>query len=781
KMTPDIAIVFAITALAVLLFITERVRVDLVALMVMVSLALTGLLTPVEALSGFSNAAVVTVWAVLILSAGLSRTGVAGLLGHRVLRLAGNAETRLILVIMLLTGLLSGFMNSIGVASLFLPVVIDIARRTQIPPSKLLMPLAFATLMGGMTTLIGTPSNILVSEALRAVQLDPFQMFDYTPTGVVVLISGIVFIVVLGYRLLPVRDIGRETIRDTQADYEDFYELQEHMTLVRLPVDSPLSGKTLGISKLGSILGLNVVAIIQDGYTQLAPTPATILHPGDRLVIEGNIDHLRDLHGRRHLIIEDEKISIERLISPGIEIIELEIPPNSSLINRNLRQSDFRQRYGLIVLAIRREETIWRTNLEKIPLHPGDKLLVQGQQSQLKMIQQDDDFIVTPTLPEQVYQLEDRLMLVQLPEDSPLAGITLAESRLGVAYGIGVLSIIRQGETLLMPDPDDRLEAGDTLLVKGRREDLLTVDGLQSLRIESTTPPEISELESAEIGLVEAVLSPHTTLTGKNLRQIHFRAKYGLNVLAIWREGHAFRTDLAEMALRFGDAFLLYGSRERIKLLGTEPDFIVLTEEAQEKPRSNKAWLAIAIMVIVLLPVIFGLVPIVIMVVVGVALMVLTGCLTMDEAYRAIEWRAVFLIAGMIPLGIAMETTGAASFVATWMVELLGAYGPAIVMAGLFILTSLASQVMPNPAVVVLLVPVALNTASDLGVSPYPLAMTVAIAASAAFMSPVSHPANLLVMGPGGYRFSDYVKVGLPLTLVVLLVVMLVMPSIWPF
>jgi di/tricarboxylate transporter len=780
-MTPDIAIVFAITALAVLLFITERVRVDLVALMVMVSLALTGLLTPVEALSGFSNAAVVTVWAVLILSAGLSRTGVAGLLGHRVLRLAGNTETRLVLVIMLLTGLLSGFMNSIGVASLFLPVVIDIARRTQIPPSKLLMPLAFATLMGGMTTLIGTPSNILVSEALRAVQLDPFQMFDYTPTGVVVLISGIVFIVVLGYRLLPVRDIGRETIRDTQAEYEDFYELQEHMTLVRLPVDSPLSGKTLGISKLGSILGLNVVAIIQDGYTQLAPTPATILHPGDRLVIEGDIDHLRDLHGRRHLIIEDEKISIERLISPGIEIIELEIPPDSSLINRNLRQSDFRQRYGLIVLAIRREDTIWRTNLEKIPLHPGDKLLVQGEQSQLDMIQQDDDFIVTPTLPEQVYQLEDRLMLVQLPEDSPLAGITLAESRLGVAYGIGVLSIIRQGETLLMPDPDDRLEAGDTLLVKGRREDLLTVDGLQSLKIESTTPPEISELESAEIGLVEAVLSPHTTLTGKNLRQIHFRAKYGLNVLAIWREGHAFRTDLAEMALRFGDAFLLYGSRERIKLLGTEPDFIVLTEEAQEKPRSNKAWLAIAIMAIVLLPVIFGLLPIVIMVVVGVALMVLTGCLTMDEAYRAIEWRAVFLIAGMIPLGIAMETTGAASFVATWMVDLLGAYGPEVVMAGLFILTSLASQVMPNPAVVVLLVPIALNTASDLGISPYPLAMTVAIAASAAFMSPVSHPANLLVMGPGGYRFSDYVKVGLPLTLVVLLVVMLVMPIIWPF
>jgi len=207
----------------------------------------------------------------------------------------------------------------------------------------------------------------------------------------------------------------------------------------------------------------------------------------------------------------------------------------------------------------------------------------------------------------------------------------------------------------------------------------------------------------------------------------------------------------------------------------------VLTEEAQEAPRSNKAWLAVLIMVVVLLPVILGLVPIAIMVVVGVALMVLSGCLTMDEAYRSIEWKAVFLIAGMIPLGIAMQKTGAASFVATWMVGWLGVYGPTVVMGGLYILTSLASQVMPNAAVAVVLAPIALNTASDLGISPYPLAMTVAVAASAAFLSPVGHPANLLVMGPGGYRFSDYIKVGLPLTLVVLVVVILVMPIFWPF
>jgi di/tricarboxylate transporter len=780
-MTLDIAIVFAITAFAVLLFITERVRVDLVALLVMVSLALTGILTPVEALSGFSNAAVVTVWAVLILSAGLSRTGVAGAIGHRVLRLAGSDEVRLTLVIMLMVGVLSGFMNSIGVASLFLPVVIDIARRTNIPPSKLLMPLAFAALMGGLTTLIGTPTNILISEALRAANLEPFGMFDYTPVGVFVLVAGIIFIVLIGRRLLPKRDIGRETARGAQEDFKELYDLQESMVMVYLPEDSKLAGKTLGRSKLGSILGLNVVAIIHNGQTQLAPDAETVLQPGDRLLVEGRLDQLTEFHDRQHLVIEDEKITIERLTSAEIELVEVELSPASSLINQTLRQVDFRQRYGAIVLAIRRGEIVWRTHLESIPLQANDKLLLQGDSAQLNTIREEKDLIASPPQPAQVYHLAERLMVVRLPEDSSLVGKSLIESRLGDAFGLGVLGIIRQGKTNLMPNPNERLEAGDTLLVKGKREDLLTVDGLQSLRVEPEPPPMLSELESAEVGLVEAVLSPHTTLVGKTLREIHFRAKYGLSVLAIWREGRAFRSNLAEMALRFGDALLLHGNREKINLLGSDPDFLVLTEGAQEAPRTNKALLAVLIMVVVLLPVILGLVPIVIMVVVGVVLMVLTGCLTMDEAYRAIEWKAVFLIAGMIPLGIAMQTTGAASFVATWMVNLLGVYGPMVIMAGLFVLTSLASQMMPNPAVAVLLAPIAINTAADLGVSPYPLMMTVAIAASAAFLSPVGHPANLLVMGPGGYRFSDYIKVGLPLTLVVLVVVMLVMPIFWPF
>jgi di/tricarboxylate transporter len=379
------------------------------------------------------------------------------------------------------------------------------------------------------------------------------------------------------------------------------------------------------------------------------------------------------------------------------------------------------------------------------------------------------------------YKLEERLMIVGLPDDSSLVGKTLIESRLGDAYGLGVMGIVRGGETMLMPSSDEKLKAGDTLLVKGKREELQTIEGFQDLEIDSGAPPDLTELESEEVGLIETMLSPYTTLAGKSLRELHFRTKYGLSVLAIWREGHAYHSNLRDMSLRFGDALLLYGPREKFTLLGSEPDFLVLSEKAQVPPRRNKTLISVLIMAAVLLPVILGWLEIYIAAVAGVVLMILTGCLTIDEAHRSIQWKAIFLIAGMLPLGIALQKTGAASFLAQEMVNLVGAWGPLAVMAGLFILAALASQVMPNPAVAVLLAPIALNTASDLGISPFPLLMAVAVSASAAFLSPVGHSANIMVMGPGGYRFSDYIKVGFPLTLVVLVVVVIVMPIFWPF
>jgi len=778
--TLQIGLVLGILVLAVVLFITEWLRVDVTALLVLGSLALTGLVTPAEALAGFSNPAVVTVWAVFILSGGLSRTGVAGFIGRQILRLAGHSEVQLLFVIMLTAGVMSAFMNNVGVAALLLPVVMDIARRMERPPSKLLMPLAFGSLLGGLTTLIGTPPNILASDGLREFGFRPFQLFDFAPVGLVVMLTGIAFMALVGRHLLPTRDIAKELSPLHPKDLGQMYALRERLFIIQLPPGSALANQTLANSRLGSVLGLNVMAVIRNGKTLLAPEPATVLQPGDRLLVEGRLEQLTQLQDRGYLIIEEGQPALEKLISTEIEVAEVSLSPRSPLLGQTLRQIDFRRRHGVIVLAIWREGVPRRTQLQDVALQLADTLLVQGPRTQLDRLREAPDFLVSRAEVAEVYRLHERLMVVQVPSDSNLVGQTLVESRLGDAFGLTVLSIIRDGQPHPMPAVTEQLLAGDTLLVEGKLTDLLTLRGLKNLEIEPEPALSLSDLESEQVGMSEAILSPHTTLTGQTLRQLNFREKYGLTVLAIWREGRAYRSDLGGIALRFGDALLLYGPRPKLKMLGGEPDFVVLAEEAQEAPLLHKAPLAALIMGGVLLPVILGWLPIAVAAVVGASLMVVLACLTMEEAYRFIEWKAVFLIAGMLPLGVAMEQSGAAHFLAEGVVGAVGGLGPLAIVTALFLLTTMATQIMPNPAVTVLMVPIAINTATDLGMSPYALMMVVALAASASFLSPVAHPANVLIMGPGGYRFSDYLKVGIPLTGVVLLVTLVVLPFFWP-
>jgi len=783
-MTPEIGMVLAILALAVILFVTERLSVDLVALLVLGSLALAGLVTPAEALSGFSSPAVVTVWAMFVISGALSRTGVANIVGHQVLRLAGTGEAQLIAVIMLTAAVLSAFMNNVGVVALLLPVVMDIARRIHVPPSKLLMPLAFGALLGGLTTMVATPPNILVSDVLRDYGLRPFGMFDFTPVGVTVMLVGVAFMALVGRHLLPARDIAREISAPDQTDLGKFFGLRERMFIVRLPINSVLAGKSLAESRLGSALGLNVIAIFRDGQTELSPDPGTLLRANDRLLVEGEHGQLAELRGRRHLLVADDRPAIEKLISDQVALGEVRLLSDSTFVGQTLRQLDFRQRFGVNVLAMLRDGVPRRTNVKGIRLQAGDTLLIHGRATQLEALRAVSDFegfrLVSDVQAAVTYRLQERLTALRIPQESMLVGRTLADSRLGDAFGLTVLSIGRNDVTKLMPGPQELLEVDDVLLVKGKPEALLALRGLQDLGIDDHIPPDLGELESERVGMVEVVLSPHTSLAGQTLHQIHFREKYGLSVLAIWREGRAYHSNLRDMALRFGDALLLYGPRKRFGVLGGELDFLVLTEAAQVVQHPEKALLALLVMAAVLLPVILGWLPIAITAVVGAALMILIGCLTMEEAYRVIEWKAVFVIAGMLPLGVAMEQTGAASFLAEGMVGLVGGLGPLVVVASLFILTTLASQVMPNAAAAVLLAPIALNTASDLALSPYALMMTVAIAASTSYLSPVAHPANVLILGPGGYRFTDYIRVGFPLTVVVLIAVLLVLPVFWP-
>ncbi|HSM56871.1 MAG TPA: SLC13 family permease, partial [Candidatus Sulfomarinibacteraceae bacterium] len=363
---------------------------------------------------------------------------------------------------------------------------------------------------------------------------------------------------------------------------------------------------------------------------------------------------------------------------------------------------------------------------------------------------------------------------------SPLVGKTLVESRLGDAFDLSVLGIIRNGETVLMPQPGAELQAGDTLLVQGRPEDLVTLRGLQALEVDPRAQPELEELESAQVGMVEAVLSPHTTLVGKTLRELYFREKYQLNVLAIWRAGRAYRSGLRDMELRFGDTLLLHGPWSKLHLLGQEPDFLLLTEKLQEPLRLEKAPVAALVMLGMIVIVAAGWLPIAIAAVIAATLMVAAGCLTMEEAYRHIEWQAVFLIAAMLPLGLAMDSSGAARYLAEGVIAATGALGPLGLIGGLFLLTTLATQIMPNPVVVVLMAPIALTTAADLGLSPQALLIAIALGAAASFLSPVGHPANVLIMGPGGYQLSDYLRVGLPLSLLALIVTLLVLPLVWP-
>jgi di/tricarboxylate transporter len=782
--TPNIILILSILTIAVVLLIAEWIPMEVTALLALGAVALTGLVSPVEALSGFSNPAVVTIWAVFILSGGLTRTGVANVIGRFVLRLAGSRETLMIIVIMTTAGVMSAVMNNVAVAALMLPVVMDIARHTGSPPSRLLMPLAYGSLLGGLTTQIGTPPNILVSDALREAGLKSFTFFDFTPVGLAVMLSGIVFMTFIGRHLLPQRDVAKESTARKKTDWQSQFDLQERLFQVTVPRDSILVNKTLAQIRMGSVLGWNVIGITRGNRTLLAPGPDDILQAGDRLSVEGRIENLNELKNWRQLTIEPGGIDLQEPYSKDIKVGEVLLPGNSRYVGSTLNFLGFRARFGANVLALRRNDQVKRTNLADEPLQRGDMLLIAGPADRLEEFKSQAGFeqfrYVAGSELREVYNLHERLMVMQVPPESTLVGKSLKESRLGDALGSRVLGILRGSDPIIMPEPDEVLQANDRLVVEGRLSDFEILQGLEQLEIDRRTQPNIEKMVSGEMGVLEAILSPQTSLEGKTLRQINFREKFGLNVLALWRRGQAYRSNLRDVDLRFGDALLLFGLRSKLQLLGREPDFIVLTESAQEELRLEKMKLSTVIMAGILLPVILGWVPIYIAAVVGAALMVLTGCLTMEEAYRQIEWKAVFLIAGMLPLGTALDNTGAAKLIAEGVVALVGPLGPNAVMFGMVALTFLATCFVPTAALVVLMAPIVLNTSTNMGLSPHGLIMAVAMAASASFTTPISHPANILVMGPGGYRFVDYLKVGGLLTLLILGVLMLVIPVFWP-
>ncbi len=783
-MTTEIILVFSILGIALLLFFTGWFRMDIVALLVLVSLAFTGIIAPHEALAGFSNPAVVTVWAMFILSAALYQTGVARIIGRQVLYLAGRGEGRLTALIMLSSGVMSAFMNNVGVVALMLPVVMDMARAKNISPSRLLLPLAFGSMLGGLTTLIGTPPNLLISYALEDSGHRPFMLFDYTPIGVGALLAGVVFMALIGRHFLPRHDAISETKKLTGVIPAESYDLQKRTFLLKVKPTSSLAGKTLKESRLRAGLGLNVMAIIRSKTTLLDPGPNTIIQSNDKLHVQGNIDALKAMQHWQLIIPSELNMDIRALLTQDLQIFEATVAGKSTLTGIRLQDTDFRKRLGLNVLAVNRSGQIMCSGLQEVILNHNDILLLQGPHERLDILEKEgmiDNIIKTP--PDKLiktYKLDEVLFVMDVSDDARLFERAIAESQIGSAFGLTAIGTFQQDNKLIPYSPGTTIEENDRLLVKGNIDDLPLLIGLRELELMDKTVPEIQSLESDDIQMAEVVLAPRSLLAGKTLREINFRQKYGLTVLAIWREGQVHRINLHNMPLRVGEALLIYGKRDKLELIDSEPDFILLTEMARQPTRTGKALTSAIVMIGILIPVLLGFVPLAIAAVAGIALMVLTGCLKMEEAYRAIEWRAVFLIAGMIPLGTAMQQTGAASLLASGVVNVFGYFGPWGVIAGLYLLTSIFTIVIHPAALVVIMSPIALEASASFGISPHTAMMAIAIAAAAVFMSPVSHAANLLVMGPGGYRFIDYIKIGVPLTLVVMVVAMLLLPVFWP-
>lgn len=775
-------VVLAVMLAAAVLFLKEWLPVDLVAVLVLLVLAISGVVGYQQALAGFSNPAVITVAAVLVLGSGLMRTGVAHIVGQYVLRLAGGSETRLLVVTMLTVGLLSGVMNNIGVAAMLLPVVLGMAKSLDQPPAKLLMPLAFASLLGGLITLIGTAPNILISGALTDAGHAPFGLFQFAPIGLTAVALGTAYMALVGRHLLPSRDLSKETeepVKDLQATYG----LTKRLCAMSVPEGSALSGKTLADSRLGSALGLNVVAITRDGHTTLAPGADALVLSGDNLLVEGRLNQLNAMRGWRHLVLDGSEWTAERLANIDIELTEVTVRRESGLVGSSLREFRFRRRYGLNVVALLRDDRVQLANLALEPLRPGDRLLVQGVEGKLARLRDDSGFRDFRRLSgadaARQYHLHERVMSVRVPVGSILAGKMLAESRLGNAFDLTVLGRLPDGTRYLDTDVGQEFHVGDTLLVQGLPQDLITVQGLDELQVERDAAVPV-EMVSRTVNLTEFTLSPTSRHQAKTLEEMKFRERYGLSVVAIWSEGHAYRSRLRDRKVRLGDVLLLHGPDEKLRLLRQDADFMALGGDAIDVVEPGKAPLGAGIMGAVILTVIMGWLPIYIAAPAGAALMVITGCLTMDIAYRTIEWKAVVLIAGMLSLGVAMQETGTADVLADSLLAAVGWLGPYAVLSAVFWFTALAAQVMPTAAVAVLMAPIALDAAATQGISPHALLMVVAIGSSSAFLSPVGHPVNLMVMGMGGYRFSDYTRVGLGLVVINFLIALLLLPLLFP-
>jgi di/tricarboxylate transporter len=776
-MTFEIAFLLALLVTMAILFLTEKLPIEITAFSGLVILVFAGYVPAGDAFSGFSSPAVITMLSMFFLSAALLHTGLADLVGARVHRTIGPRERPLIVAIMGLAGLLSSVMNNVAATAVLLPAVASISHRTGISPSRLFMPLSFGTILGGTLTLVGTPPNILAGEMLRDRGLVPFALFDFLPPGAVILFCGIVFVVIFGVRLLPVR--GGPTSVSRQNELSQVYQLHDSTFSIQVPQGSKLDGRTLRATSLGTALGVQVVGVLRDSKRHLAPPADFVLRGGDILLVKGHRESVRELFRVRGTEFDEVRAEDLEGATRRVSGFVATMHATSHFAGMSLRQIDFRARFGAIVIGIRRDGALVDSTLGNEPLLPDDEVIALGTRAHLDEPALQEHFRISALSHSTFQDMHGHLYLLHVPEDSALVGTTIGDSRMGELVGLTVSGIFRGDETLLGLEPKEIVRADDRLLVTGDPDRIRSLLSLGDVHLQQDVTEGV--VESDGVGLVEAAIAPRSSIAGSTLADVDFRGTRGVQVLAVWREGELIHDGLAQLVLRFGDALLLQGPWPKIRGLASDRDLLVLSPVAREPRRTKKAIFALGSLALMIGLILSGFQPVHVAAFTAATFVVLTRAITMEEAYRSIEWRAIFLVATILPVGVALERCGAAQLLSETVTAVAGPLGPYGVLAVLAVLSSLLSQTLDGAPAVVLLTPVALSSAENLGISPYTVMMGISLAASAAFMTPFSHKANLLVMGAGAYRVRDYLRVGTPLTILVLLLIVFLVPVFFPF
>ena len=775
-MTFEIGFLFAVLAAMVYLFLTEKLPVDLTAFLGLVLLVFAGYVEPANAFVGFSSPAVITMLAIFIVSAALLETGVADTIGARIHRWVGSREVPLVITLMLVAGAMSAFMNNIAATAVLMPAVASLGSAAGIGPGRLFMPLSFGAILGGTTTLVGTPPNLLAGDVLAKQGLRPFGLFEFAPFGLVLLGLGTLFMCTVGRRLLPAGEAP--TAGRGGDELDQVYAIENRLFKLRIPRGSALDGASLADTRVGNALGVQIVSIRRGNRRMISPGGEVVLRGDDELLVQGHRESLERLLRVRDLEVADApSAGAFDLEDSGVLALRVAVPEGSDLAGQSLRELAFRERYGVVVVQIERGGVGLRDHLGSATLEPGDRITGIGLESRMEEV--SAAFTVEDTGEGVLESLDDSVFVLDLTEESALVGTTLAESRMGELTGLSVIGVLRAEDGWLTVAPGLELVAHDRLLVVGDRARITGLVAVGDVELEEHASRR--EMESEQVRIVEAAVAPRSALEGKTPIEVDFRERYKLQILSVWRGGERLFDDLGNLRLKVGDALLLLGDHHDADALGGNRDLILLSQGAERPRRRSKAPFAVGALALMVGLVMTGIQPIQVAAFTAASLVVLSGALSMREAYRAIEWRAIFLVAAVLPAGAAMETSGAAALLANSVTDLAGPHGPYAVLASLVLLSSLLSQGLDGAPAVVLLSPVVVETAQKLDLSPYPLMMGVALAASAAFMTPFSHKANLLVMGIGGYRSTDFLRVGTPLTVVLLAVVVFMVPLLLPF